>query len=196
LVGDLNIEEADLDIAIRGGAMLELVHEYPDVIRSGPTAYRARAYGGREENGMWGGYLIFVPVAGGRMVAGDRETTQSTLEALDHWAGTLSWVYLEGALARALDRQPEVQLSRRLTEIERAESAARAQADALESAAELARLEAETAHEEREATQRELAKAAAQAAEAEAAFHERAATEARDLAAAIKGSADTREPRG
>ena len=120
--------------------MLELVHEYADVIRSGPVAYHARAYGEREENGMWGGYLIFVPVAGGRMVAGDRETTQTTVEALNHWAGTLSWVYLEGALTRALDRQPEVQLSRRLTEIERAEAAARAQADALESAAELARL--------------------------------------------------------
>src|SRR5918994_4423947 len=105
--------------------MLELVHEYPEVIQSGSAAYHARAYGEREENGHWGGYLIFVPVAGGRIAASDRETTQTTFEALDHWAGTLSWVYLEGALTRALDRQPEVLLSSRLTEFDRAEAAAR-----------------------------------------------------------------------
>jgi hypothetical protein len=167
-------------------AMPELIHEYPEVIRTGSAAYYARAYGEREENGNWGGYLIFVPVAGGRIAAGDRETTQTTFEALDHWAGTLSWVYLEGALTRALDRQPEVQLSRRLTEIEHAEAAARAEADALERAAELARRDVAIAQEEREATERQLAEAAAKAAEMEADFHEEAAADARGAASALK----------
>ena len=166
--------------------MLEFVHEYADVIRTEAAAYYARVYGEREQNGGWGGYLVFVPVAGGRMVASDRETTQATFDALTHWAGTLSWVYLEGALTRALDRQPEVQLSRRLTEIERAEAAARAEAEALERAAELARSEAASAREERQATERELAKVAAEAAEAEADFHDEAATRAREVAGALK----------
>jgi hypothetical protein len=178
------------------GEMLELVHEYPDVIRDGSAAaYHARAYAEREENGHWGGYLIFVPAAGGRVVATDRETTQATFEAVDHWAGTLSWVYLEGALTRALERQPEVQLSKRLTEIERAEETARAHAEALEQAAALAREEAADAHEEREVTGRQLAEAAARAAEAEAAFHEKAAERARELASTLK-EPETRAPRG
>jgi hypothetical protein len=166
--------------------MLELVHEYPEVIHSGGAAYHALAYGEREDDGHWAGYLIFVPVSGGRIAATDRETTQTAFEALDHWAGTLSWVYLEGALSRALDRQPEVQLSRRLTEIERVEATARADAEALERAAELARREAASAREERELTERQLAEAAAKAADAEAAFHEEAAAAAREVAAEMK----------
>ena len=117
--------------------MLELVCEFPEIVRPDSLGYRARVYGDREEDGSWGGYIVFVPIGGGRVISTDRETTQSTFEALEHWAGTLSWVYLDGALERALERQPEVQLSRHLSEVEHVEAAATAEVEALTRAAEL-----------------------------------------------------------
>jgi hypothetical protein len=72
--------------------MFELVHEYPEVLRAGLAVYHARAYSDVEENGSLGGYLVFVPVAGGRVISTDRETTQRSLDALQHWARTLSAV--------------------------------------------------------------------------------------------------------
>jgi hypothetical protein len=139
--------------------MLEPVYEYPDVLRAGATLYQARALGKLETDGKWGGYLVFVPVEAGRTLTTDRETTQGSLADLDNWARTLSWVYLEGALNRALALQPEVQLSRRLAEIEQEEAAASAEADALARAAESAREHAELAHKERMATEQILAEA-------------------------------------
>ena len=140
--------------------MFELVHEYADVVTVAGVDYRARADGDREPGGGWGGYLVFVPLNGGRVVATDRETTQSSFDALDHWTTTLSWVYLEGALKRALEHRPEVQLSRRVADIEYVESAARGEAEALERAAEAARAEAEAARLEREAAERLLVRTA------------------------------------
>jgi hypothetical protein len=168
--------------------MLELIHEYPDTLRAGASRYRARAYGARDESGTWEGYVVFVPVGGGRVIATGRETTQSTLDALVKWSGTLSWVYLEGALERARERQPEVQLARRLAEIERIEAEARAEADALARAAESARQEAAAAQEDRRETERALAAAAAATAEASAAFHEQVAAQARSEARAAQGA--------
>ena len=164
--------------------MFELIHEYPEMLRTGSTNYCARAYGALDESGSWEGYVVFVPIAGGRVLATDRETTQSTLDALLKWAGTLSWVYLEGALARAIERQPEHQLERRLADIEQIEAAALAEADELEHAAARARAEAAAAEEERAATERALAGATAAAAATSAAFHERMAADARGDAAA------------
>lgn len=166
--------------------MVEIVHQYVDVIRSQELSYRARVYGQLEEDGHWGGYLVFLPVGGGRVVATDRETTQLSFDDLAHWAGTLSWVYLEGALERALERQPEVQLSKRLSDIEHAESAARSEAAALERAAAEARQEEAAARAEREKTERALARATADAADAAAAFHTEAAERARVLANSAK----------
>jgi hypothetical protein len=166
--------------------MVEIVHQYVDEIRSQGLSYRARVYGQLEDNGHWGGYVVFVPVAGGRVVATDRETTQLSVEDLAHWAGTLSWVYLEGALERALERQPEVQLSKRLSDIEHAEEVARAEAKALELAAARAREDAAAARIEREKTERELARATADAADAAAAFHTEAADHARSIARTAK----------
>lgn len=176
--------------------MFELVHEYPDIVTAAGVDYRARAYGERQSGGGWGGFLVFVPLAGGRVVSTERETTQSTLDALAHWAGTLSWVYLEGALTRALEHQPEVQLSRRVADIEHAEAAARAEAEALEHAAEQAREEAEIARREREAAERLLVKTAAESAEEAAAFHESAAERERALAAALERKPRVRKSAG
>lgn len=158
--------------------MFELIREYPETLTTSAASYRARAYGAAEDNGAWGGYVVFVPVGGGRIVSTDRETTQTTLEALARWAGTLSWVYLEGALARALERQPEHRLARRLAEIERLEAEALAEADALARAAEKAREEAAEAERERLETERALAEAAAADAAGSAALYDDLAAEA------------------
>jgi hypothetical protein len=182
-----------LNIKEPGGKnkMFELVHEYPEVFRAGLAVYHARAYGDVEENGVWGGYLVFVPVAGGRVISTDRETTQRTLEAVDHWAQNLSSVYLEGAFTRALERQPEVQLARRLAEIEAVEADARGEAEALERAAAVARTEAAIARDERQAAERALADAAVASAEESAAFLEEAAKSARAVSDSAKRSAAT-----
>jgi hypothetical protein len=166
--------------------MLELVSEFPEIVRPDSLGYRARVYGDREEDGSWGGYIVFVPIGGGRVISTGRETTQSTFEALEHWAGTLSWVYLDGALERALERQPEVQLSRRLSEVEHVEAAATAEAAALTRAAELARRDAEAARREREIAEQRLAGAVIEGAEAAAEMHEAAAQEARSQAKTLK----------
>jgi hypothetical protein len=166
--------------------MLELVHLFPEVSRVEALGYQARVYGDREESGGWGGYIVFVPIGGGRVVSTGRETTQRSFDDLVHWAGTLSWVYLEGALERALERQPEVQLSKRLTEIEEQEAGARLEAASLERAAELARMDAAAARKERELTERQLANAVVESAEATAEFHESAAERARAEAKALK----------
>ena len=175
--------------------MFELVHEYPDVIHADTLAYRARAYGDRDPHGRWGGYLVFVPLSGGRVISTDRETTQSTFDALDHWAGTLSRVYLEGALVRALERQPEVQLSKRLTAIEEAEAAARAEVEAAERRAELAREEAALATEERKLAERELRNAAIASAEDAAEFHEEEAARERSTLELLRRPAPDRRAR-
>jgi len=167
--------------------MLELIHEYPETLRVAAASYRPRAYAARSAEGVWEGYVLFVPVGGGRIVATDRETTQSTFDAVVHWAGTLSWVYLEGALQRALERQPEHQLAKRLAEIERLEAATRAEAEALGRAAAVARQEAAEIARQRLETARDLAGAASEAAETSAAAHEQTAAHARAEGAAAAG---------
>jgi hypothetical protein len=161
------------------------------VFLAGVAVYRARAYGDVEENGVWGGYLVFVPVAGGRVISTDRETTQRTLEAIGHWAHNLSGVYLAGAFTRALERQPEVQLARRLAEIEAVQANAQVEAEALERAAAVARTEVTIAQKERAAAERELADAAVESAEESAAFLGEAAESARAVSESVKRSAAT-----
>ena len=168
--------------------MFELIREYTETLTTSAATYRARAYAGVEENGVWGGYVVFVPVGGGRVISTERETTQTTLEALARWAETVSWVYLEGALARAIERQPEHQLERRLAEIEQIEAAALVEADELERAAEIARAEAAAAEKERAETERSIAVTSAAAASTSAALHERMAAEAREEAAAASAA--------
>jgi hypothetical protein len=103
---------------------------------------------------------VFFPIAGGPAIASDRETTQSSFEALRRWAAGLTPVYLEGALARALDieLQPSVigQLNaaeyEALEDAERFEAIAgieRAAAEVDERAAAEARSDAERIRRER-----------------------------------------------
>ena len=54
-------------------------------------------------DGMWEGWIEFVPVAGGKPVRTARETTQPNRKDTLYWASGLTAVYLEGALRRALN---------------------------------------------------------------------------------------------
>src|SRR5262245_22677084 len=66
------------------------------------TAYRAQACGGPMSDGMWEGWIEFVPLDRGRPLRTPRETTQPNRIDTEYWATGLTAVYLEGALVRAL----------------------------------------------------------------------------------------------
>ena len=64
--------------------------------------FRPRACGRPRDDGMWEGWLEFVPDDASEVVRSARETTQPNLADLEYWATGLTPIYLEGALARAL----------------------------------------------------------------------------------------------
>lgn len=65
--------------------------------------YFAQAAGRQREDGLWEGWLEFIPEKEtGRPVSSERETTQPNRTDLEYWAQGLTRVYLQGALARAL----------------------------------------------------------------------------------------------
>jgi len=72
------------------------------VISEAGVAYSARACG-RPAGHTWEGWLEFVPLDGGTAVRSGRETTQPNRADLVYWATGLTPVFLEGALARALN---------------------------------------------------------------------------------------------
>src|SRR4051794_33937204 len=66
------------------------------------TVYRAQACGAPNGDGLWEGWIEFVPVDGGSPLRSSRETTQPNRKDAAYWATGLTPVYLEGALERAL----------------------------------------------------------------------------------------------
>ena len=66
--------------------------------------YLARARGEPSSDGMWHGWVEFLPSDGGQALATGTETTQPNRTDAEYWATGLTAVYLEGALQRALDR--------------------------------------------------------------------------------------------
>lgn len=86
--------------------MAELVHER-DIALKGPngTTYdRALVYAEPNGRTTWAGFVEFVPARGKRAVRTGHETTQSNIVGVAYWGTGLEPIYLEGALARALDR--------------------------------------------------------------------------------------------
>jgi len=173
--------------------MFNRIYQY-ELIGVDGRSYRPRAYGDPQPNGTWDGWLVFFPLDGGSAIAPDRETSQSNYDALLAWAAGLTRVYLEGALARALRlaRQPSFipQLAtaeyEALEDAERLTAAAeleRIAARADESAADAARADAERIRRERLAQESALAATEEAAANLDAEVHERAAREARAVAA-------------
>jgi hypothetical protein len=121
--------------------MFQRIQQYP-LMSADDRVYRPRAYGDPQPEGIWDGWLVFFPAAGGTAVASDRETTQPSLDALTRWAGSLSEVYLAGALERALRIAEEPAI---LAELARAEYDALDDAEQLETAAQLKRAAAQAA---------------------------------------------------
>ena len=70
--------------------------------------YTAQACGRERQNGMWEGWVEFVPDDGSLVLRSERETTQPNLDALEYWATGLTPVYLKGALERTLTLSPAV----------------------------------------------------------------------------------------
>jgi len=164
------------------------------LVHYGGRTYRPRVYGEPQPDGTWAGWIVFFPVDGSPAVATDAETTQSTFESLAVWAAGLTSVYLEGALVRALQLAAEPLVLANLSDAEyaaledaeRLQTAAdieRATADIDEAAAAAARADAERIREERLLTESALATADEAAATIEADLHERAAGQARAVAA-------------
>ena len=173
--------------------MFTRISEY-DLMGAEGRWYRPRAYGDPQPDGTWDGWLVFFPLGGGSPIASDRETIQSTFDALAVWASHLTRVYLEGAFARALRlaRQPSF-----VSQLATAEYEALEDADRLATAADLeriaaradqaasvsARAEAERIRRERLATESALAATEEAVANVDAEVHEEAARKARAVAA-------------
>jgi hypothetical protein len=91
----------------------EVLAEYPAPIEGedGRT-YIARVVGAEADDGLWQGWIEFVPLAAdGVAVRSPRETTQPNRRDTEYWATGLTPVYLEGALRRALNPLPARQVA-------------------------------------------------------------------------------------
>jgi hypothetical protein len=73
------------------------------IVGNDGIAYEARACAAPDGSGTWQGWIEFVPIAGGTPLRTPRETTQPNRADTIYWATGLTPVYLEGALARALE---------------------------------------------------------------------------------------------
>lgn len=83
--------------------MAEVLVEFTDpVTASTGDEYIARACGAPMGDGMWQGWIEFLPLEGGEALRSSRETTQPNRQDTLYWATGLTNVYLEGALERAL----------------------------------------------------------------------------------------------
>ena len=160
--------------------MVHFVQQYSQIVVSRDAhKYAARVYASQQPNGRWDGWFVFFPLHGGRTLATDRETTQSSLSAVAYWATGISTTYLEGALERARALLPEAQLARRAQQAQREEELARGEAAAYAEAAAAARLEALEAKQRRRETEELLMVERSESARLAADLHERAAAAAR-----------------
>ena len=71
--------------------------------------FEPRACGGLTDDGMYEGWIEFVPTSGsGEPVRTPRETLQPNRADLVYWATGLTQTYLDGALRRAITERPVV----------------------------------------------------------------------------------------
>ena len=72
------------------------------IVGSGGARYFAQAEGRKRDDGLWEGWLEFIPVNDNDPpIPSGRETTQPNRPDLEYWAQGLTRVYLQGALMRA-----------------------------------------------------------------------------------------------
>ena len=67
------------------------------------STYLAQACGAPNAGGLWEAWIEFIPSNGGHALRSARETTQPNRTDAEYWASGLTTIYLEGALARALN---------------------------------------------------------------------------------------------
>ena len=84
--------------------MAEVLLEFdtPVTAEDGRT-YTARACGDEMPDGVWQGWIEFLPIDDGEPVRSRRETTQPNREDTVYWATGLTPIFLEGSLRRALN---------------------------------------------------------------------------------------------
>jgi hypothetical protein len=94
--------------------MPELLVKFDEAISDAAgEMYFAQAAGQKREDGLWEGWLEFIPVKdGGWPLYSERETTQPNRDDLDYWAQGLTRVYLQGALVRAKSATEAIQRDR------------------------------------------------------------------------------------
>jgi len=84
-------------------AVAEVLVEFAEAVTSEEGKnYTARACGSEMPDGRWQGWIEFLPLGDGEPVRSSRETTQPNRRDTEYWATGLTYVYLEGALHRAL----------------------------------------------------------------------------------------------
>jgi hypothetical protein len=89
---------------LEASTVAEVFVEFADPVSSRDgVEYFARACGAENGHGHWEGWLEFVPLDGGEVLRSGRETTQPNRTDTEYWATGLTPVFLEGALARALN---------------------------------------------------------------------------------------------
>jgi hypothetical protein len=84
--------------------MAEVLRSFDEQIRHSSGTYRPRVVGRLAADGMWEGWLEFVPVdgGGGKVVVSAVESRQPERNHLEYWAQGLTPIYAEGSLDRAL----------------------------------------------------------------------------------------------
>jgi hypothetical protein len=81
----------------------EVLAEFTEpVVDEDGVAYRAQAAAAARADGIWEGWIEFIPITGGAPLRTPRETTQPSHGDAVYWATGLTGVYLAGALDRAL----------------------------------------------------------------------------------------------
>lgn len=83
--------------------MAELLMEFAEPVANSGITYKAQACGAPVSGNLWEGWIEFLPLDGGPLLRSGRETTQPNRDDAVYWATGLTPVYLEGALARALN---------------------------------------------------------------------------------------------
>jgi hypothetical protein len=87
--------------------MSEVIVEFESEFK-GPDGrfYHAHASARPRDDGLWEGWLEFVPFDGSGPVETARETTQPNRNDIMYWATGLTTTYIEGALERVLTPAP------------------------------------------------------------------------------------------
>jgi hypothetical protein len=86
-------------------AAMERIHVFQTPVMADGVVYRAEAWCDQRDDGLFEGWLQFIPPDGLGILSTGRETTQPTRGALVYWATGLEPVYLEGAFERAAGRR-------------------------------------------------------------------------------------------